>query len=208
MTDRAELYKEAVKALRHDARNLLNAVVIMQEHAEKLDDPKSKQFADYLDDKVRAMVRLGERADIIAGIASTENTVHDLYVLVGTVVDQLEAEEGQVTVQLGASEATCDGALTCLALEEVLVNAVQTGSRVTVSFDHDAGALTVADQGPGVPGAALPKLFEPYRGAKRPGGSSLGLPMARLAMRAQSGELDLSTDKDTGTTVRLVLPNA
>lgn len=206
MTDRAELYKEAVKALRHDARNLLNAVVIMQEHAEKLGDPKSKQFAEYLDDKVRAMVRLGERADIIASIASTENAVHDLSVLVGTVVDQLEAEEGQVKVDFSMSEAACDGALTCLALEEVLQNAVQTGSKVAVSFDASARALLVSDKGPGVSGAALPKLFEPYRGAKRPGGSSLGLPMARLAMRAQSGELDLTTDKETGTTVRLILP--
>lgn len=207
MTDRGELYREAVRALRHDARNLLNGIGIMAEHFEATDDAKGKQFTSYLQDKVGAMVRLGERADLIGNLGEPLPEKTDLASLVSKTIGRLGPDQ-PVDVDLGKATAVCDARLTMMALQEILGNAIATGAKVTVRMEEKDGtrALVVADRGPGIPDPALPNLFTPYRGAKRPGGSSLGLPIARLAMRAQGGDVTLVSVLGEGTTVRIVLP--
>lgn len=205
MKDRAELYKEAVRALRHDARNLLNGVAIMAEYFAESDDKKSQQFAQYLDDKVTAMVRLGERADMIANIGPATMDIHEVNELMDLAYDRLNTDRPKPAFEFGQLALRGDGDLATMAISEVLDNALATGTEVSVVAAENDGFVTViiADQGTGVPEPAMPMLMMPYRGAKRPGGSSLGLPMAKAAMEAQGGSLDLQTKDGEGTAVSL-----
>ena len=64
------------------------------------------------------------------------------------------------------------------------------GGRVTVRLRQDALAarITVEDNGPGIPAADRPRLFERfYRGSQRgPGSAGIGLALARELARARA----------------------
>lgn len=80
---------------------------------------------------------------------------------------------------------------------------------VTVrSAGQDGVAITVCDNGPGVPPAARRDLFEPFRRPDdddAPAGLGLGLALARSLARAQGGELELDRSSGPGACFRLTL---
>jgi two-component system OmpR family sensor kinase len=73
--------------------------------------------------------------------------------------------------------------------------------------------LEVRDEGPGIPAADLPHVFERfYRGektrAREEGGSGLGLSIVQGLARAQGGDVAIRSQDGAGTTVTLWLPLA
>jgi len=66
--------------------------------------------------------------------------------------------------------------------------------------------IEVADDGPGLPPKARENLFRPFAGSARPGGTRLGLAIAREVMRAHGGEIALDESTGAGTIFRLSLP--
>ena len=88
-------------------------------------------------------------------------------------------------------------------------NAVEAGAhRLRFSTAREGAAIIVevADDGPGLPPKARENLFRPFFGSARPGGSGLGLSIARELMRAHGGELALASSTGAGTVFRLALP--
>ena len=88
-------------------------------------------------------------------------------------------------------------------------NAVEAGAhRLRFSAARDGGThiIEVADDGPGLPPKARENLFRPFYGSARPGGSGLGLSIARELIRAHGGELTLASSTGAGTVFRLALP--
>src|SRR5690606_27289744 len=113
----------------------------------------------------------------------------DIAGLLAELVEDLRFEAGASgrTVQFEAIEVPplpADEALLRSAVENVLRNAVaHARSTVRVSLRDDDGAVTirVADDGPGVPEAELPRLFEAFYqvpGREHAQGAGLGLAIA------------------------------
>lgn len=101
------------------------------------------------------------------------------------------------------------------ALRNLTANAVQwTAPGSTVNVDLDGAAkdvvITVDDAGPGVPVELREKIFEPfYRGPAARGGRigyGLGLALARSAVDAQGGRIEVGTSPAGGARFRVVLP--
>ncbi|HXO28949.1 MAG TPA: ATP-binding protein [Thermoanaerobaculia bacterium] len=68
-------------------------------------------------------------------------------------------------------------------------------------------ALEVADDGPGIPAAVLPRLFEPYATTRRVGeGMGLGLAISRKILLDHGGDLELARTSAAGSVFRLLLP--
>ena len=68
-------------------------------------------------------------------------------------------------------------------------------------------ALTVHDDGPGIPPDALPKLFETYYSTKAPGqGTGLGLAIVQRLTRAAHGAICVHSRRGSGTTFTIYLP--
>jgi signal transduction histidine kinase len=88
-------------------------------------------------------------------------------------------------------------------------NAVESGAtRIVFSArgEGNAVAITLADNGPGLPPKARENLFRPFAGSARPGGIGLGLAIAREIMRAHGGDVTLGQSDAEGTLFRLTLP--
>jgi two-component system, OmpR family, sensor histidine kinase CpxA len=105
------------------------------------------------------------------------------------------------------------------AIENVVRNAVRytqegTSVKIELSGDDRSGheaVLRVTDSGPGVPGAALEKLFQPFyrldeaRG-RQTGGVGLGLAITERAVRFHGGKVHAFNREGGGLTVEIRLP--
>ncbi len=106
------------------------------------------------------------------------------------------------------------------ALGNLLTNAAAytpAGGSATVSLAREEGWATVRvrDTGPGIAADDLPHVFERfYRGDRarrrlegRPGGTGIGLAVARDLVVANSGRLEIEATSPTGTTVLIAIPS-
>jgi signal transduction histidine kinase len=119
-------------------------------------------------------------------------------------------------------KCTVDGSVALLrsALENVMRNAVRhtaDGTDVEASLrqitDETSACamLEIRDHGPGVPDAALERIFEPfYRVSdardRETGGTGLGLAITEQAIRFHGGKVSATNAPDGGLIVRIELP--
>lgn len=94
-------------------------------------------------------------------------------------------------------------------LENLARNAAEAGAatlRLEAEADGQTLRVRVVDDGRGLPAKAQENLFRPFSGSARPGGTGLGLPIARDLMRAMGGDLRLLFTGPGGTGFELDLP--
>lgn len=107
-------------------------------------------------------------------------------------------------------------------LRQVLLNCAENAIKftpppgeITLSARAAGGwvELAVRDTGVGIASEALPHVFDRFyradasraRSAEKPGGSGLGLAIAKSLIEAQNGEIGITSEPGTGTTVTIRL---
>jgi|WetSurMetagenome_2_1015567.scaffolds.fasta_scaffold00328_2 signal transduction histidine kinase len=81
--------------------------------------------------------------------------------------------------------------------------------KITSAVDGRFVRLRVADNGPGIPADVLSKVFDPFFTTKQVGqGTGLGLAMSHVIMEECGGAINISSEKEKGTTVTLDIPSA
>ena len=196
--------------LRHNVRN---ESVVIQARAELLAESLDGELAAHAETIERAVDRLVESGDKArtlseAGTRGEDFESVDLCTLVDGVVETLSGEyDGTVSVAVPADLAVDSQPVLLEVLVRNLVeNALQhvPDARVTVavSVEDEAVVLSVADDGPGVPGHEL-DVLERGQETALDHGSGIGLWLIRWATTTLSGELTFDTTDGTTVTVRL-----
>ncbi|MFC5300388.1 ATP-binding protein [Azospira restricta] len=133
----------------------------------------------------------------------------DLAGLARTAVDEARAgadEKGQtLTLAADAAAVSGDRDLLAVALRNLVDNAVRytpEGGRieVRVGCEHGAACVAVADNGPGVPAAELPRLVERFYRGREAGaeGSGLGLAIVRRIAELHGARLEVENAEAGG----------
>jgi heavy metal sensor kinase len=160
------------------------------------------------------------RAD--AGKIAVDKAVGDLREVAQSTANQLRllAEEKQQSLALepgGAIMASFDPRILRLALANLIHNAIKytpTGGsvrlRVQARSNGDA-IVEVDDNGPGIPASHRERVFERFYRidsgrASDAGGAGLGLAIARWAVEANGGRMELENALPSGSVFRIVLP--
>jgi two-component system OmpR family sensor kinase len=104
-----------------------------------------------------------------------------------------------------------------LRLQQLLLNLLDNALRaspdgeeiaVSLRVDGVTATLEIADRGPGIPAAVLPRIFDRFYSAAGENGTGLGLAIAREIARAHGGELSASSEVGAGATFTVALPVA
>jgi len=105
------------------------------------------------------------------------------------------------------------------ALMNLIHNAIKytpNGGTVTVEVNRTSSGqavIEVRDTGPGIPAAHRDRIFDrfyridPSR-SRDEGGVGLGLAIARWAVEANGGQIELASDGKNGSSFRVLLPTA
>jgi signal transduction histidine kinase len=114
-----------------------------------------------------------------------------------------QADHAGVVMEIaGAARVQADPARLRQLLINLVLNAIQAqhgGGAVRIAINPDG--LTVSDDGPGIDPALRSHLFEAFASA-RPGGTGLGLHLAKTIADAHGAKLELAPS-ERGTCFRL-----
>lgn len=80
--------------------------------------------------------------------------------------------------------------------------------RISAKVNNDWILIDVTDDGPGLPAEAKEKLFQPFAGSARDGGTGLGLVIVHDIAKAHGGDVELLDPENAnqGATFRIKLP--
>jgi signal transduction histidine kinase len=213
----------AVAKINHDLRNSLATAMLASDRLADIDDPEVKRVVPRLYQSIDRAVNLCSQTLNFAGgtdapITRRRFRLKDLVDEAETAVKADAAGENSVQWENAVAseiEVAADRQQLFRVLSNLGRNAVEAGARkVRVSAASEDGwiCIDVADDGPGLPPAALKNLFQPFVGSAKNGGTGLGLAIVRDVARAHGGDVMLvegqgdGAGKNTGTIFRLKLP--
>jgi signal transduction histidine kinase len=207
-------------SLAHDVRNPLTSIrLVLQKAEERSLDPECKRLIAKALASVEGLNRTVSGALSIAQSGLVDAEIID-------VRAPLEAAARTAEPEFQARGATLELTVTAAspvrvqgdaaALEGVFLNLLRNaaqvvgeGGRAEISLEtsDDWAAVSIVDNGPGIPEQDLERVFEPFYSTKEEG-TGLGLAIARQTIRAHGGEIAIESEVGAGTVVRIRLPLA
>jgi signal transduction histidine kinase len=220
---------DLVSNVSHELRTPLTAIKGLTETLRDgaVDDPTARdRFLASIESQTDRLIRLVNDLLVLSRADAQALTLRvssvDLLELAHQTVLELQpaAESRAITLSVEGASAVIRGDPD--RLRQVLINLLDNavrysppGGRVTlrVTPGSPRAAVAVSDDGPGIPPAELPHVFERFYRADRSrqrvdtaGGAGLGLAIARTLVEAHGGAITLDSCIGAGTTVTFTLP--
>jgi signal transduction histidine kinase len=201
---------QMLAALSHDLRTPLT---LLRLRAEEVADTDER-------DKMLATIReMNEMIGTTLSFARDEVRVEprrriDIAALVESVVDDM-ADAGLPATMQPAAPLTyeCQPGALRRAITNLLDNAVKYGKRAQAAITYTTKAIeiTIDDEGPGIPEAELPRVFQPFyrveeSRSRNTGGTGLGLAITQSIVQTHGGELTLANRPGGGLRAAIQLP--
>jgi signal transduction histidine kinase len=226
---------EFVAGVSHELRTPLT---VIRSAAENLadgivqDDQQVRKYGALIATEGRRLTQMVEQVMTFAGLQAGKPGLDVRAVDTGFVIDEaLVAMAPLVRDQDAVIERDvpdelprmlADASAVSRCIQNLLGNALKYGgepghirvsARATPRLGGDQVAITVADDGPGIPARDLPHIFEPfYRGAdvvsRQIHGSGLGLSLVRRIMDELGGSVTVESEPGRGSAFTLHLPVA
>ena len=122
--------------------------------------------------------------------------------------DPVQLQNGLVNLSINARDAMPDGGCLTIETANVVLDETYTASRPDLAPGPYA-QLTVSDTGTGIPAEVVKRVFDPFFTTKEVGkGSGLGLSMVYGFVKQSRGHIEIYSEENVGTAVKLYLPRA
>jgi two-component system, NtrC family, sensor histidine kinase HydH len=216
-TERLAAFGEVTAAAAHGLGNPLAAIrasaqVALLDAEGPVREPLLRIVADTdrLRQRMHALLDLGRPVESRAVPAALDATIRSalgpLYARSTTQGVRLVVDIPPDLPKVRLDPARFEEALLCLVGNAL--DAMPAGGTLRVTAAPVTGnvELRVEDTGPGMPPATLARAFEPFFSTK-PGGTGLGLALARKLLGATGARLSLESDS-AGTRATIMLPRA
>jgi signal transduction histidine kinase len=223
-THRLEAWAEMARQVAHDIKNPLTPIQLNAEHLRRVHTDRGRPLGQVLDDcvdtiltQVKLLRQIASEFSSFASSPTARPGPVDVREMLIEIVDPYRlalAERMQFVVDLPASLPVvwADRTLIMRALTNVVENALHAmpgnGTlRVAAAAEPEGVRIVVTDTGGGMDADALARVFEPYFSTKATG-TGLGLPIAKRNVELNGGRISVQSERDTGTTVEMILPLA
>jgi nitrogen fixation/metabolism regulation signal transduction histidine kinase len=220
-SNRLEAWGEMARQVAHEIKNPLTPIQLTAEHLRAVADRDDPTLRDVVrtavDNILRQVVTLRETSKEFSDYASLRQVQRKPVDLRRMLEDLAKgyAESGERGIEFKAdiapsTPATFSGDERMLrgAVANLIENAFQAapGGRVRLASEavDSKVRISVEDNGPGVPAAALPRIFDPYFSTKSTG-TGLGLAIARKAIEEHGGHVS-AENLEPGLRVLIELP--
>jgi two-component system sensor histidine kinase KdpD len=221
-----ELRSALIDAVAHDLRTPLASIIASAGSLRQPDvswtEAEQLEFIEAIEDEAERLNRIvGNLLDlsrIQGGSLVPARDWHDVGLVIRDSVERLRVGLGPRLVEVDASADLGPAYIDPVELDQVVANLVENAAKygadagvIRVSASRDASELrvTVDDEGPGIPPAILPHLFEPFYRAPGTGripGSGLGLAVARGLVQAHGGHIWAENRPEGGARFTFTIP--
>ena len=227
----SELKSRFVAVASHEFRTplaaILSSVELLDDYGARLPDSERKEIVGLVKNAVARMNKMVEQVLLTSRLESGKFTfeprprhISDVLVQVAAEMDQAHPQASRIAMQCEGVDQPLlvDAKLVSHILVNLLGNALKYSppdSQVTcvASTDGDRLHFRVTDQGIGIPGADLPRLFESFHRGTNVGniqGTGIGLHIVKECVELHRGKIEVQTAIGEGSTflVRLHAPPA
>jgi heavy metal sensor kinase len=195
----------------------------------------AEKYRDIIGSMLEEVAKLTAMIDTLLTIAHADSGAIQLHQTTFAVMDLVQeavavvgvlAEDKEQTLSVTGDESTsvcADRAFLRMALVNLLDNAVKyspSGSKILVTLQSGSAQsgpaqfveLAIQDEGPGIPEGAQQRVFDRFyrldeaRSRDSGGGFGLGLPIAKWAVEAHGGTINVKTSFPTGAIFCIKLP--
>lgn len=234
-TELNNLQSRFISMASHEFRTPLAAIKssvdLLQHYSDRLPVERKRQTLDTIDEAVQRMTHMLENVLLLGRTEAGQLDFHPTEVAVTplflSLLEDLMASMSQrhadvrMVLDLPPSTQTfwLDETLMRHIVGNLLSNAFKyspQGGEVRLAvknilLDSDGAALaiTIADQGIGIPASDLPDLFESFHRASNVGsiaGTGLGLSIVKDAVRCHHGSIEVDSQLGKGTCFTVTLP--
>ncbi len=209
-------------AMRSAGQNLADGVVT--------EAGQVKRYGHLIEDEGRRLTRMVGQVLEFAGMQAGHKTYSLRRAQLSEILDKALDEVRPTLTEQGFTierripedlpEIMADPSALQSAVQNLLTNAIKYGAAgAWIGLEAELAntprgamvSLTVADRGPGIAAADLPRLFEPfYRGQngsdEQIPGSGLGLSLVKHIVEGHGGRIDVETSEGSGSRFTLQLP--
>jgi signal transduction histidine kinase len=212
----------AVAKINHDLRNTLTSAQLLSDQVANLDDPKVQRLAPRL---VHTLDKaIGFAQSVLDYGRQSGAPPRPVPVDLRALIEEAIFDAGLLShPDIETSNAVPDGVMLRVdpdQLARVFVNLLKNAREaldaaagkieqpaVTIGFADTNGevAISIADNGPGLPPRARDNLFVAFEGSARAGGTGLGLAIARELTEGNGGSLTY-IGEGRGTRFEVTLP--
>lgn len=220
------LKSDFVAITSHELRTPLGLIL---GHATFLRELVGNEYADQLDTIVRNATKLKEVVENLSSVDNFQNSaarVRSQKVSLAKIAEdtilnfQDEAKVRNITLKAEMKNSPffvdVDGSKIGIVFSNLVKNALQftnPGGHITIVVEEDSGYMkvSVSDDGIGIPGKDLARVFERFfqveeHLTRRHGGMGLGLSVAKSMVELHGGRIWAESQKDGGSTVTFLLP--
>ena len=206
----------AVAKINQDLRNILSTAQLVSDRLAAINDPNVQKLTPRLLASIDRANDLCESTLSFAreGIPQIERSQFILAELIREVAQSLSLNDSDrlIDTQVPSDlRIDADRDEMFRVFTNIIRNAIEAGAKhitVTAEYKDDTTWIRIADDGPGLKPTARERLFQPFAGSSRKGGTGLGLTIARDLMRAHNGDISLMETGEKGTVFQLHLPDA
>lgn len=200
----------------HEIRNPLTSLIGFS----KFLKTKIDKYHEYFDIMLVELDRINSIVQEFMALAKPQASQfrkHDLNRIIGSVLTLLETQailkDVQIVPQFDSevTELFCDENQLKQVFVNVLKNAIEampSGGIITITLtniDAQHIAVSIVDEGTGIPEDQLPKLGGPFFTTKD-SGTGLGLMICYRIIEGHQGKMDIKSVPGIGTTVSIKLP--
>ncbi|MEO1249035.1 MAG: ATP-binding protein [Pseudomonadota bacterium] len=217
----------------HELRTPLNSIIgfsemIGLELFGELGHPGYKAYANNIQSAGSHLLELIndllDLSKVEAGRLELEETEFDPADICRQVVASLEPKANEADITLAFANNLSDTAIVAdeRKIKQILLNLLSNAvkftpaggqARVTLELARDEVAISVSDNGIGIPEDQIPRAFEAFGQVKdsfvrnASEGSGLGLALSKQLIELHGGSLQIASKVDHGTTVAIRLPS-
>lgn len=223
-TERILAWGEMARQVAHEVKNPLTPIKLGIQHIRRAWEDERSDFGPILDRNVEAILTEIDRLSAIAsgfsryGAPSPPGSGEVKPVEVGRVVEEIltlyQAGDGPIRFRANGLDGLPEARARSGELKEVLVNLLENAraalpgkGTVTIQGQQGDGELliSVRDDGAGIPGEVLHRIFDPYFSTQS-GGSGLGLAIVRRLVEGWGGRTWAESEEGGGAVVTFTVP--
>ncbi|HTN45371.1 MAG TPA: HAMP domain-containing sensor histidine kinase [Flavipsychrobacter sp.] len=190
-----EQYQHSIQTILHDAERLQKIVSSLLHLAQTGYNGKIQEF---------------KRSRIDEMVYTVKHIVDDRIPNNKVFINLELAPEDERKLVINANEPLLE-----IALTNIVMNACKYSDnqpvQVTLAAARSKVFIIIEDSGIGIPREEIAYIYEPFFRASNTGkfnGYGIGLPLARNIIRMHQGELEVSSEENVGTKIRISFPLA
>lgn len=221
--ERILAWGEMARQVAHEIKNPLTPIRLGVQHLRRARSDSRMDFDRVLDENVTRILAEIDRLDEIARTFSRYGSLPadlppaepiDVAAILRDVMELEQIGEGRVRWKMTGADRELRALSSADELRDVFLNVFENArlagaTQVNVRAERDGKQILIdtADNGAGIPGDVMPRIFEPHF-STRTTGSGLGLAVSRRLIESWGGQIDVMSEPGAGARVLIVLQAA